>query len=387
MLATYLTFCGIGIHNAQIFDAYSKEYERNRVLLEVVHDLFTEQTSVDNVVVKIMQRAQSLLKCERCSLMLRDKDGASENSFDKVFDLACPVKNGHSGGRRRPLSRGDTLTLNGQHPVSVKLSSEKDNHMKVTSKIAELVLLTGETINITDASRDPRLEHETENVKGIHTRSVLCKPVRNRHFQIIGVAQVVNRIDGLPFDDHDDQLFEAFAIFCGLGINNCQLYEQVSLAAARQAVALEVLSYHAAVPHEDVAWLKQQDIPEEVELKLQELTFNDFSLDRDQMMTATMRMFNDLGLIRKFRIDNETLCRWILTVRKNYRNIAYHNWRHAFNVCQVMFAILQACMDREKQDEIAKLQLSWIDGICLPLYKPLEDRRFTILKSGVWESK
>ena len=29
----------------------------------------------------------------------------------------------------------------------------------------------------------------------------------------------------------------------------------------------------------------------------------------------------------------------------------------------------QACMDREKQDEVAKLQLSWIDGICLPLYK------------------
>lgn len=28
-------------------------------------------------------------------------------------------------------------------------------------------------------------------------------------------------------------------------------------------------------------------------------------------------------------------------------------------------------MDREKQDEIAKLQLGWIDGICLPLYKVL----------------
>ena len=26
-------------------------------------------------------------------------------------------------------------------------------------------------------------------------------------------------------------------------------------------------------------------------------------------------------------------------------------------------------MDREKQDEVARLQLSWIDGVCLPLYK------------------
>jgi len=30
-----------------------------------------------------------------------------------------------------------------------------------------------------------------------------------------------------------------------------------------------------------------------------------------------------------------------LTVRKNYRSVAYHNWRHAFNVCQSMFTVLQ----------------------------------------------
>lgn len=29
----------------------------------------------------------------------------------------------------------------------------------------------------------------------------------------------------------------------------------------------------------------------------------------------------------------------------------------------------QAFMDREKQDELPRLQLEWIDGICLPLYK------------------
>jgi len=37
----------------------------------------------------------------------------------------------------------------------------------------------------------------------------------------------------------------------------------------------------------------------------------------------------------------QTLVRWLLTVRKNYRAVAYHNWRHAFNVCQSMFAVLQ----------------------------------------------
>ncbi|KAI8777980.1 dual 3,5-cyclic-AMP and -GMP phosphodiesterase 11A, partial [Biomphalaria glabrata] len=58
-------------------------------LLEVVHDLFTEQTSVDHVVLKIMQRAQSLLKCERCSLLLKDKESNSEVS-SKIQLMSYP---------------------------------------------------------------------------------------------------------------------------------------------------------------------------------------------------------------------------------------------------------------------------------------------------------
>lgn len=36
----------------------------------------------------------------------------------------------------------------------------------------------------------------------------------------------------------------------------------------------------------------------------------------------------------------QTLIRWLLTVQKNYRDVPYHNFRHAFNVAQIMFAIL-----------------------------------------------
>lgn len=55
---------------------------------------------------------------------------------------------------------------------------------------------------------------------------------------------------------------------------------------------------------------------------------------------ACIRMFLDLDLVEKFHIDYEVLCRWLLSVKKNYRHVTYHNWRHAFNVAQMMFAIL-----------------------------------------------
>lgn len=36
----------------------------------------------------------------------------------------------------------------------------------------------------------------------------------------------------------------------------------------------------------------------------------------------------------------QTLYRFLITVKRNYRDVPYHNWRHAFNVAQVMFAIM-----------------------------------------------
>jgi hypothetical protein len=36
----------------------------------------------------------------------------------------------------------------------------------------------------------------------------------------------------------------------------------------------------------------------------------------------------------------QALYRFLITVKRNYRDVPYHNWRHAFNVAQVMFAIL-----------------------------------------------
>ena len=37
----------------------------------------------------------------------------------------------------------------------------------------------------------------------------------------------------------------------------------------------------------------------------------------------------------------QVLYRWVLTVKKNYRPVTYHNWRHAFNVAQTMFAMFE----------------------------------------------
>ncbi|TRY93296.1 hypothetical protein DNTS_010852 [Danionella cerebrum] len=284
VLQMYLPFCGISISNAKLFSESRKEYDRSRALLEVVNDLFEEQTDLEKIVRKIMQRALTLLQCERCSVLLLEDIHSPVVKFSQTFELMSPL-------------------CSVDHVISMEKVSCSD--WLINNSIAELVASTGLPVNISDVCQDPRFDAEADQASGFHIRSVLCVPIWNRTHQIIG------------------EFHTAFVIFCGLGINNTMMYNQVKKTWAKQSVALDAAK-----------------IPLSTELGIDEFHFNDFSLDTDGMITASLRMFLELGVVQKFKIDYEVLCRWLLTVRKNYRTVAYHNWRHAFNVSQCMFVMI-----------------------------------------------
>lgn len=81
-------------------------------------------------------------------------------------------------------------------------------------------------------------------------------------------------------------------------------------------------------------------VPSSAHFQLHDFKFDDIHMEDDETLTACLRMFLDLDFVERFHIDYDVLCRWLLSVKKNYRNVTYHNWRHAFNVAQMMFAIL-----------------------------------------------
>lgn len=89
--------------------------------------------------------------------------------------------------------------------------------------------------------------------------------------------------------------------------------------------------------------LQKRYIPSAGAFNLSSLCFDDFALNEEEMLTAVIRMFIDLDFIERFQIDYKVLCKWILSVKKNYRPVLYHNWRHAFNVAQMMYAIFVVC--------------------------------------------
>lgn len=48
----------------------------------------------------------------------------------------------------------------------------------------------------------------------------------------------------------------------------------------------------------------------------------------------------------------DSLIRFTLTVRKNYRNVPYHNWDHAFSVAHAMFTVLRTSKHRFTPQEV-----------------------------------
>uniref|UniRef100_A0A1A9WNF2 Phosphodiesterase n=1 Tax=Glossina brevipalpis TaxID=37001 RepID=A0A1A9WNF2_9MUSC len=349
----YLTFCGIGIQNAQLFEMSVQEYRRNQILLNLARSIFEEQNNLECLVTKIMTEARELLKCERCSVFLIDLDCCEASHLEKIIEKPDQIQrrysqyfksNDNNIDDKNSDTRFTVLFELGAANQSANISRPSLNDLSnsTLAQIAQFVANTGQTVNIADVREWVREHNQIRTENEIDCiKAILCMPIVNAQKTVIGVAQLINKGNGMPFTDSDASIFEAFAIFCGLGIHNTQMYENACKLMAKQKVALECLSYHATASQNQTDKLVNDTIKSAEIYNLYSFKFIDFDLCDDDTCRAVVRMFLQCNLVQMFQIPYDVLCRWVLSVRKNYRPVKYHNWRHALNVAQTMFAMLK----------------------------------------------
>jgi diguanylate cyclase (GGDEF)-like protein len=99
-----------------------------------------------------------------------------------------------------------------------------------TQGIAGWVARHREPLRLDDASADPR--HYTGLVErtGLAPRSMLCVPVLHGD-ALLGVIQVLNKLDGSHFTDAELRLVEMLADHAAIAIANASLYREARLAA------------------------------------------------------------------------------------------------------------------------------------------------------------
>ncbi|XP_053406737.1 cGMP-specific 3',5'-cyclic phosphodiesterase-like isoform X2 [Mercenaria mercenaria] len=343
----YLMFCGIGITNAQLFELSVQEYKRNKLLLNLARGVFEEQQNLENLVQKIMLDAQELLQCERCSVYLIDDtiDSPHYVSVRHFKDKGNGVS-GSNDALIKDRTLDDIIFLKAfdfyaKDGGNIHIQSANQLSQSKNAEVARYVALHEAHLCIADLELDGRFgKGPFVDEDGFTTRSMLCMPVYNSERKITAVTLLINKQNGSPFNESDANIIEAFSIFTGLGIHNCQMYENACRLMAKQTVALEVLSFHATAGQEETERLAKSNIRNGDELKLYTYEFNDLVLSDDETLQSVICMFKESGLVQKFKIPMDVICRWTCSVKKNYRPVTYHNWRHAFNVTQTMFTML-----------------------------------------------
>ena len=115
----------------------------------------------------------------------------------------------------------------------------REIRLPIGSGIAGAVVSGRELLNIPDAYADARFNPEFDRASGFHTRSILCAPIFAAQSglraptvpEVVGVLQVLNRVDGTPFGSEDERALSATASQLAVALENARL-----LAAERRKV-------------------------------------------------------------------------------------------------------------------------------------------------------
>ncbi|XP_050308589.1 cAMP and cAMP-inhibited cGMP 3',5'-cyclic phosphodiesterase 10A-like isoform X2 [Anthonomus grandis grandis] len=300
---------GAAIHQNRLRLALQKQQELNDYLLDLIKCYFADNVSLEKLISEIVKFAKATLGAERGAFFIIDPE--SSDMTAEVFDEGID---------------GTSTTM---HKKNIKVRLSKDR------SIPGLVARTGVTVNLRDAYNDPRFFTEVEAKTGFITRSILCMPIVSVD-NILGVVQVVNKINGVVFTASDENLFKTFSVYCALALHYAKLNDKMRRTDLLNESNLQLLSLQIRpCIHDSTSFAKipEIDIPG---------GFSDFrwyiSVDEEPVMPQ-MVYYMIKTIVGFEQINLYNLREFILTVRKCYRANPYHNWEHAFNVAHCMYNI------------------------------------------------
>ena len=191
--------------SALLDDLYKKidrlnEWKRRLSVLLKFGKKAIATTNLDDLLQLLVEEAKMVLNAERATVFLVDK---------KHHELWSKVASG-TKTIRVPLDKG----------------------------IAGAVATSGKLLNIRDVYKDPRFNPEVDKKTGFRTKSVLTVPMFDIKNRVIGVFQVLNKIDSSNFDKQDEELISLLADQASGHVENAQLYEQVRKGAQETIIRL-----------------------------------------------------------------------------------------------------------------------------------------------------
>ena len=163
---------------------------RLSTLIEV-NGIISSSLNLDQILENVMTISKQVMNADASSLMLID-----ERTRELVYQVAL----------------GE---------VGVKLKQEF--RLKMGQGIAGTVAEEGKALLIEDVYTHPKFFRGHDEATGYRTKSMIAVPLKVGE-RITGVAQVINRLDGDPFDADDLELFAALCGMAAIAIENAKMH-------------------------------------------------------------------------------------------------------------------------------------------------------------------
>lgn len=195
-------------------EASHEELARIVEALHRCHVLIAAMPELDRLLPQILEESRTVARAEASSLMLFD--AASEELY---FHVALNEQGGDAG--------------------------LKAVRLKLGQGIAGTAAESRDSVLVNDVQNDPRFFRGADAAIQFHTRNLLAVPMIDRE-NLIGVVEVLNKVDGEPFSAMDMHVLEMFSSLAATAVANARLIEEQMrnerLAAIGQAVT--ALSHH-----------------------------------------------------------------------------------------------------------------------------------------------
>lgn len=191
LFVTYTQRTAVALERLQTSERLRQQAEQLRIINQVTLSL-SNTLELDKLLDLIMDKAIELFDAPAGSLMLREAD---------------------TGELRFHVVRG---------PAEKELLGTK---LPLGAGIAGTVAQTTNSIITNDAATDKRWFGNVDEDTHFQTRSILTVPLLRQN-RVLGVLQVINKGSGVPFNEEDKRLLNAFASQAVVALENARLVEQ-----------------------------------------------------------------------------------------------------------------------------------------------------------------
>lgn len=171
-----------------------RENQRLYKVLEI-NALLSSSLDLNVVLDSLMEKAKELCDAQASSLMLVDEE-AEELYFHVI--------------------KGE------------KSEAIRNIRLKLGEGIAGWVAKEGEPVLVTDAASDPRFSSRADSESGFVTKTMMCVPLLAKR-RSLGTVQVLNKNDGLRFNEDDLQIFQTMANQAAIAIENARLHTMATV--------------------------------------------------------------------------------------------------------------------------------------------------------------